>query len=360
MSKVYIAILVIFFIFLSIFFYFCHGILPGDIFYFIILMIMETPSLTPIWSSKSSGIQDHLSSYQRDLRFILTQKCNYQCSFCHKEWCDGSEPERLTPEDYTFLFSCAKDTIHTHQVTLTWWEPILRKDRLDIAKNLKNAWAYITMVSNGSLLDPEDSTFSYIDVLNISLHTTNQELFATLTWTTYTIDDIIDTLIAVHHRYPHLQIKLNSAIIKDQNIPGTDDFDNKMHLADKYWRKIKYLELSDSQSHDFFSLHDFEKLLMIQWFTPSWKTSRQHIFKKNNVQIITGKVFCSEAKTTHDPIAHCARYNDLYVTPDGYISRCPIYLKQHTIYDLLVSKNKKDLSIYLKKLISSSSSCLFT
>ncbi|MEI7920145.1 MAG: hypothetical protein WCH65_08625 [bacterium] len=39
---------------------------------------------------------------------------------------------------------------------------------------------------------------------------------------------------SMQEKYPHLNIKLNSAIIKDQNLPGSQDFEQKVVLAEKY------------------------------------------------------------------------------------------------------------------------------
>jgi len=56
---------------------------------------------------------------QRDLRYILTQQCNYQCSFCHKEGCDGDEKSLLDSDDYAFLFSVAKESLGIHKTTFS-------------------------------------------------------------------------------------------------------------------------------------------------------------------------------------------------------------------------------------------------
>lgn len=291
------------------------------------------------------------SSYKRDLRYILTQKCNYQCSFCHKEWCEGSEKELLSPDDYEYLFTTAKDTLWINQVSLSGGEPMLCKDLWPINEQLKSHNAHITMVSNWSLLSINREAFKDIDVLNVSLHTTNQDFFSTLTWSSVQVEDVIEEIITIQQQYPHLQIKINSAIIQDQNLPNSKDFEQKIALAEKYWRKLKYLELSDPDIPGFVSVHTFEQWLLDVWFIKKHSTARQNIYKKGSVEVITWRVFCAQAKETQHPQAYCKMYNDIYITPDGYISACPVDIKKFNAYDAILSRNSEALWMLLMQSI---------
>ena len=275
----------------------------------------------------------------RDLRYVLTQKCNYRCGFCHKEWCDGSEKNLLYADDYNFIFSTARAYVGIDQVTLSGGEPMMRKDIVKISQGLHDAGAKVTMVSNGARIDKHPEIMQYIDVLNISLHTTNQDLYTILTWSSTKVKDLIEWIIHIHDHYPHLQIKLNSAIINQENTPDTDDFAYKVALASRYWWKLKYLELSDEHIPGFVCLDSFQENLLKHGFLLGKKLSRQTTYKKDNVEVITWKVFCSEAKQTQDPQGYCKQYNDIYITPDGYISSCPIDIKKITAYDTIVSRN---------------------
>ncbi len=304
----------------------------------------------------------HTPDIQRDLRYVLTQKCNYQCSFCHKEWCDGSEKELLTADDYDFIFSTAQKSLWIHQVSLSGGEPMMRKDLWDITQKLKKSWAKITMVSNWALMYTNPDAIGALDTLNISLHTTNQQLFTELTWSSAQIYDIISQLSSMQEKYPHLNIKLNSAIIKDQNLPGSQDFEQKVVLAEKYWRKLKYLELSDADIPGFVDLETFHAWLIDAGFTQTHTTARQWFFKRWPVEIITGRVFCSQAKQTDDAQAYCKQYNDLYVTPDGYLSACPIDIKKLSAYDAIISRNSEELSLLLQEAVDKTTNykCPFT
>ena len=294
----------------------------------------------------------NLPQIKRDLRYILTQKCNYQCSFCHKEWCDGSEKNLLQAHDYEFLFSTARDVLWIEQVTLSGGEPMMRKDIGKITQELSDAGAHLTMVSNGALIAKKPEVMKDIQTLNLSLHTTDQQLYTNLTWSHTQVQALIHDIAEIHEHYPHLQIKLNSAIIQQQNTPDTDDFAYKMELASRYGWKLKYLELSEENIPGFVNLETFQKDLLKNGFILDYQTPRQGIYRKNDVEVITWRVFCSEAKQTKDPQWYCKQYNDIYVTPDGYLSTCPIDIKKIDAYDAIVSKKTAWLGQLLEESIA--------
>ena len=345
--------------------YLCQFFSISEIIQFRVFFYMITYWLMTHFGNQSLETSRHVqahdptfqnASIQRDLRYILTQKCNYQCSFCHKEWCDGSEKNLLKADDYDFLFSTAKEALWINQVTLSGGEPMMRKDIWDISERLKRSGAKITMVSNWAIISKHPEVMKHIDVLNLSLHTTNQEIYTTLTWSSTKVKDLIHDILHIHEYYPHLQIKLNSAMIKDQNTPDTEDFLFKLELATRHGWNLKYMELSDRNIPDFVDKSEFEKNLLTSGFIPDHTTPRQSIYRKNDVDIITCRVFCSEAKQTQDPQWYCKRYNDIYITPDGYLSSCPIDVKKFSAYSAIVSKDIWTLSRLLEKAVGNDTS----
>lgn len=308
------------------------------------------------------NISSPITHTQRDLRYVLTQQCNYHCQFCHKEWCDGTEQVLLTPDDCTFLFSTAYDCLWINKVTLSGGEPMMHKEIDTIAKSLHNAWASITLVSNGALLDSNSVFMNDIHILNLSLHTTQQELYSTITWSNTNVQDLIQTIVAINKKYPHLQVKLNSAILKEQNMTNSEDFLCKIHLASTYGWKLKYLELSEDTLSWFIDITVFEQELLHMGFILDQQTDRQRFFKKDNVEIITWRVFCSDAKKTSDPEKYCKSNNDIYITPDGYISTCPMDIKKIHAYDAIVSRDTRLLSKLLQTTIDDHThyACPFT
>lgn len=44
----------------------------------------------------------------RELRFIVTQSCNDQCYFCHREGIEKGDKTLLDSSDYEYLFKICK------------------------------------------------------------------------------------------------------------------------------------------------------------------------------------------------------------------------------------------------------------
>jgi len=111
------------------------------------------------------------------------------------------------------------------------------------------------------------------------------------------------------------------------------------------------LELSDENIPGFVDLNVFEKDLIKNGFVPDQQTARQRSYTKNGIIVVTGRVFCSEAKQTQNPQGYCKQHNDIYVTPDGYLSSCPMDIKKISAYDAIVTKDASALSHLLQETI---------
>ena len=310
--------------------------------------------------SLSSEIKE--SWEQRGLRYILTQKCNYQCSFCHKEWCDGSEKELLSADDYDFIFSTAQDALKIQQVTLSGWEPMMRKNIWEISKKLHVSWARVAMVSNWSLISKHPEVMKNIDSISISLHTTDQNLYTALTWSSTKIDNLINEIDYVQQKYPHLEIKLNSVVIRWENMPGSEDFEQKIMLAKRYWRKLKYLELCNGHIPWIRDVELFEKKLLEVGFLFSHIEDRKHIYQKDGIEVLVIRSFCWEAKQTQNPQWYCKNLSDIFITPDGYLSACPLDIKKISAYDAIISRNVWELTRLFQQAVAQNTNytCLFS
>lgn len=80
---------------------------------------METQTLERKENQTQILAQTPLFHTSRDLRYILTQDCNYACGFCHKERMEGNEKSLFTPQDYAFIYETARQSIPIKGVTLT-------------------------------------------------------------------------------------------------------------------------------------------------------------------------------------------------------------------------------------------------
>ena len=72
----------------------------------------------------------------RELRLIVTQSCNYQCYFCHREGIEKDAKTLLNSSDYEYLFKICKKEFDWNEVSITGGEPFMNKEIDSIIKKL--------------------------------------------------------------------------------------------------------------------------------------------------------------------------------------------------------------------------------
>lgn len=286
------------------------------------------------------------SSFKRDLRYILTQKCNYNCSFCHKEWCDGSEKELLNSDDYLYLYDMVKNTIPLHWVTLSWWEPLLKKNIENILHPLKEKWAFLSMVTNWSLIEKHIQEIWYLDRINISLHTVQQDIYETIVWKNNSVEKVMNNILLIKKIYPDLDVRINSTLLKSYFNNHASSIHNTLNFIQQHNITLKYLELSPKDHPLFVPKHSIIPFLEEQWFT---------LQKNNNLsrnertycswwaKVILRECSCDFAQNHGLDQNFCKKNNDIVVSPDGKISSCILDTKKIDLYWSIKERNDKKI-----------------
>ena len=90
------------------------------------------------------------------LRVSITQRCNFDCFFCHQEGESGPDGE-ATPEEIEAIVSIAAE-LGIGKVKITGGEPLLREDIFEVASYGTHKGLRVVMAVNGTLLDPEKAS----------------------------------------------------------------------------------------------------------------------------------------------------------------------------------------------------------
>jgi len=117
------------------------------------------------------------------LRISVTNKCNHNCVFCHREGILTSNyDEELTANDWIFVAEVAVE-LGIKYYKLTGGEPLVRNDIVDIVRGITEAGGHVSIVTNGSLLEAyaEKLAEAGLEYLNVSLHSLNPEKFYRIT-----------------------------------------------------------------------------------------------------------------------------------------------------------------------------------
>lgn len=282
-------------------------------------------------------------SCTRDLRYILTQDCNYQCWFCHKERMDGNEKALLNATDYGFIYESVHDGIPLQWVTLTGGEPLIRKDIYEILTELKRKHAFVTLVTNGSLLSKKADVLPLIDRLNISLHSTNQELYQSITGSHTNVQCLMNDIRSIKKKFPAIDLRLNATLVEWTTM-NSHEIVSMLSFVKDNDLTIKYLELSPRWAEGFVPTTALIPFLMREWFVATPTERGETIYTFGNAKVILRTLMCSFVQDNGLNQEYCKENADINISPDGKISSCIYDQKKIWIYEIVKSRDKTQLS----------------
>ena len=146
------------------------------------------------------------------LRVKVTNKCNLNCIFCHRE---GSNESRdlLTVSDYEFIGkTCA--SIGIRRFKISGGEPLLREDIVEIVRALSPVSEDISITTNGVLLDRYvDSLRSAgLNRLNVSVHTLDRRKYRYITGRDL-LEKVLDNVLTAS-KAGFRQVKINAVVTR--------------------------------------------------------------------------------------------------------------------------------------------------
>lgn len=257
----------------------------------------------------------------RELRMVLTQKCNYKCTFCHGEGMQNIQQDKMNAQDYAFLFKVGKEYFGMDTTTLSGGEPLFRRDSIDIAKALYNEGADITVTTNGLLLKKRPEIGKYAQRINVSLHTLDEMTYGNIVQVQNTMDLVKSGMLGIRDAYPDSEIRLNAALVEGTNTDERQIIEYADYARD-LGASIKYLELYPKECDNYFPLENAIDILERNGFERSGSATRKKNFVKNGVEIGLSRIFCSSAMDYENPAEYCYQNNDMFVNPEGTMKPC--------------------------------------
>lgn len=303
----------------------------------------QQPSVVPTRIQKPETIQKQVVSCTRDLRCILTQDCNYHCWFCHKERMDGNEKSLFNAKDYGFMYEVARDTIPLQGVTLTGGEPLIRKDIYEILTELKRKDAFVTMVTNGALLGKKSNVLPLIDRLNISLHSTNQALYESITGSHTNVQNLMHDICGIKKQFPDIDLRLNATLV-EWTTAEIHELTSMINFVKDNSLTIKYLELSPRWAEGFVPTSSIIPFLLQEWFVATPTQKGETIYMFDNAKVILRTLMCSLVQDNGLDQKYCKQNADINISPDGLLSPCIYDQKKIWMYELVKSRDKEQLS----------------
>ncbi|MFH0856438.1 MAG: radical SAM protein [bacterium] len=262
-----------------------------------------------------------MKRYSQEIRFLLTQRCTYNCDFCHREGLYSKKSELLDVEDINFIFNTARLRLGFESTTLTGGEPLVREDIIEITKRLYENLGKITITTNGFLLEEKIHIGNYVDRVNVSIHSLDEKNYEALHGRKNVFHQVLYGLRKFRDRFPKLDIRINTALIKGIN-SDQKSINALLSFAIKLNASIKFIEIYPSTSDKFVSINELEELLLKQNFTPIVSTTRKKNYYNGIIEVGLTKIFCATINMQPSPENFCAQNNDLFISPDGTIKPC--------------------------------------
>lgn len=117
-----------------------------------------------------------------NLRVALTQRCNLECFYCHREGEDGRSDMELNLREVKQIVKTASD-LDIHKVKYSGGEPLLHSDLKEIIEFSSEYMDDVSLTTNGVFLNEMAETLSEagLDRVNVSLDTIDPGTYQEIT-----------------------------------------------------------------------------------------------------------------------------------------------------------------------------------
>lgn len=251
---------------------------------------------------------------KHEFRIVITPFCNYRCFFCHNEgFVEEYTPLLLSPRDYGFVIRTAKKLWGWDTVTITGGEPLISPIYRETCELMVKEGIKITTVTNASLVSSPKKILANNSQLNISLHTMNPVVYKKITCTSYPLDQVINSIVAIRSEYPDMIIHLNSTVIRGMN-DDPADMNDLIKFAGRIGGEAKFINLASSNQNLVVPIEEIEERLLHLGMEKVDESAWQSVFKGDQGHVIVTRCGFAKDDTQQRGV------RNLFLNPDGTIS----------------------------------------
>ena len=251
------------------------------------------------------------------LRISLTQRCNFDCFFCHQEGESGPNGE-VTPEEIETVVSVAAE-LGINKVKLTGGEPLLRDDVVEIVRRISPYVDEVSMTTNGYMLKEKacDLRDAGLKRVNISFHSTDPEKFCKIIGreSVQAVREGIEEAI----RCGLSPIKLNMVVMKGINDEEIEDMIAFSRETGVTLQLIEYQAL-EKGVEEYDSYHFDLKSLEEQLAARSQSIVEREMHRRKQYHLESGGIV-EVVRPMHNS-EFCAYCTRLRMTSDGHLKPC--------------------------------------
>ena len=185
-------------------------------------------------------MKDKFGRAVKSIRVSVTEDCNLNCFYCHREGEWHKHHSEMTPEEIEKILRVARE-LDIRKVKFTGGEPLVRTDIVEIVERSAPLMDRdVSLTTNGTLL----SKYAYelkeagLDRVNVSLDTLDTEKYARITRKNM-LKDVIDGIYAAVNSGLN-PVKLNMVLLKGIN---EDEIEDMIRFAADSGTILQIIEL---------------------------------------------------------------------------------------------------------------------
>jgi len=277
-------------------------------------------------------LEDSFGRPLTSVRVSVTQRCNLNCLYCHREGIHENTKDRMGPGEIqrlTELFS----NYGVRKVKITGGEPLLRKDICEIVEKAAGVDGIkeVSMTTNGTHLaryaaDLKDAGLKRV---NVSIDTLDPGRYRELTGGGE-VEPVIEGIAAA--REAGLSpIKLNMVVMKDINL---DEIESIAHFASENSSILQLIGLMQNEFSDpFFKEHYYDLKPLEKELEGRAREVRVRRGMQNRKKYFLNNGTEVEVVAPMHNTSFCARCTRMRVTADGKLKPC--LMREDNLVDIL-------------------------
>ena len=263
-------------------------------------------------------LRDPYGRALNSLRISVTQRCNFNCFFCHREG-ELNPKGEMSVNEIKKIANIASD-LGMRRFKLTGGEPLLRPEIVDIVREIKPYAEEVSLTSNAYLMEKYASKLKEAGLkrVNISLHSSDPDTFKKITGTNEL--PAVKSGIAAAVESDLNPVKINMVVLNGYNINEIPDM---IELTKNLGAILQLIEFQPIQAGTqpywnqfYYDVHKIEEMLESQ----SKKIHERSLHMRKQYHLENSGVV-EVVKPMHNTsfCMHCSR---LRLTSDGRLKPC--------------------------------------
>lgn len=282
-------------------------------------------------------MKDNFGRPLTSLRISVTQDCNLDCVYCHREGC-LTEDRKMSPEGIGELVRVATE-FGMKKIKLTGGEPLVRDDIVEIVDAVSQSQVVdVSITTNGVNLSEKAAGLAEagLDRINVSLDTLDEEKYENITGSS-ALDRVlagIDSAV----RSELFPVKLNTIVMDGVN---DDEIDDLIEYSVGKGTILQLIELEKvlPENEEIYERYhaDLDPIEEKVRDRASGVKTRWEMQARRKYEVDGGEVEIVNPMHNSEFCAHCTR---LRMTPGGHLKPC--LMRNDNLVDVLTPLRKKD------------------